>query len=153
MFEFLGIGRGKLNIVLNNYNYSPGDTISGQISLELKKQIQSKGIFISLYGEQSQESYDAIKKRTETRTERIFEFRQPIDGERSLTPGQPINYPFMIKIPSNVISKLPDGVLGNLVKAAQFLSHDRSNTKWYLLAHVVTPKSIDMRKTVQINIA
>ena len=44
-------GKGKINIALQRTNYAPGDTISGNAVLALKKPVKARGVSISLIGE------------------------------------------------------------------------------------------------------
>ena len=32
-----GFGRGKIKILIDKFNFSPGETVTGKVSLELKK--------------------------------------------------------------------------------------------------------------------
>ena len=46
-----GFGRGKFEITLEKFNYSPGETIKGKISFDLKKPTKAKGLKVALIGE------------------------------------------------------------------------------------------------------
>ncbi|NWF77067.1 MAG: hypothetical protein HXY36_00450 [Chloroflexi bacterium] len=45
-------GKGKIDIAIQKFNYAPGDTISGNVALTLKKPVNAREVSISLIGEQ-----------------------------------------------------------------------------------------------------
>jgi hypothetical protein len=47
-----GFDKGKINITIQKTNYAPGDTISGNVALTLKKPVKAKEVSISLIGEE-----------------------------------------------------------------------------------------------------
>ncbi|MFH1589847.1 MAG: hypothetical protein ABIB43_04740 [archaeon] len=147
-----GFGKGKIEIQLNNYNYAPGQTIEGTVSLKLKKPLQGKELSIRLFGEQKiSQGYGTNKSY---RTVKIFDFKQPLDREKEYLPGsQPLVYQFKITIPANVESQQPpEGALGTVMKTAQMLLGTKIRTNWYLVARLDV-KGFDMTKKVQINVA
>jgi hypothetical protein len=44
-------GKGKIDIAIKKTNYAPGDTISGDVTLALKKPLKASELSISLIGE------------------------------------------------------------------------------------------------------
>ena len=142
--------KGKIDIVLDNYNYSPGDTINGKIKLTINKPIHSKELKIKLIGEKIQKSYTSVgtSTRSSTDTQVIFDFSEPVAGVKDYEPGDNLSYDFKIKIPQNLI-KSPQltGVLGVI----QNLAMMNTMVKWFLVADLSIP-GIDLRKKVQINI-
>lgn len=44
--------KGKIDISIQKFNYAPGDTISGNVALTLKKPVEAREMSISLIGEQ-----------------------------------------------------------------------------------------------------
>ena len=44
--------KGKIDISIQKFNYAPGDIISGNVALTLKKPVQAREMSISLIGEQ-----------------------------------------------------------------------------------------------------
>lgn len=146
-----GFGKGKIDIKINKYNFSPGETIEGTITLKLKKPLKAKGVKIRLVGEKK------ITERRGTstayRTINIFDFDQPLDGEKEYSTEE-ISYPFKITIPRNVSDQtMPEGMLGNIAKIAQAVSGASSRIKWYLKAYLDIPMGFDVSKKVQINVA
>jgi len=46
-------GKGKVDIIIPKTNFSPGDAISGNVVLTLKKPVKAREVNISLIGEQT----------------------------------------------------------------------------------------------------
>lgn len=150
-----GFGKGKIEIQLDKFNFSPGETIEGTISLKLKKPLKGNELSVRMYGEQKSSSM-GLDGRRSSRTVKIYDFKQPLDGEKEYEAGeQPLVYPFKIKIPAQILEqkKAPEGKLGTVMQAAKFLSGGATRISWYLQAQLDIPKAIDMRKKVQINLA
>ena len=119
--------------------------------LQLKKPLQGKELSVRVIGEQ--QIPQTYGRRTSYRIERIFDFKQPLDGPKEYSGG-PLSYLFKIKIPANVISQqqMPEGMFGKVLKVAQTLSGIRYKTDWYIIARLDV-KGFDIAKKVQINIA
>ncbi|MEM0359885.1 MAG: hypothetical protein QXK06_00930 [Candidatus Diapherotrites archaeon] len=155
MFVFLfGLGKGKIELTLEKFNFSPGDTIKGRIVLSMNKPTKARGIKARLWGERTitRTSYYNSGPRTEKRNQIIFNFELPLDGEKEYSSGE---YEFEIKVPNNILQsqQAPDGVIGELAKAAAFLGGSfASQPRWYLEAKLDIPGGMDVSKRVQINI-
>jgi len=153
VMQMFGFGKGKIEIQLGKYNYSPGETIEGTVALSLKKPLPGKELSIRVIGEEKiQQRYGTSRSY---RTVPVFDFKQPLDREREYPAGgQPLVYPFKIKLPANVETKqqMPEGTLGTVLKAVQMFSGTRSRISWYLIARLAV-KGFDITKKVQINVA
>lgn len=148
-----GFGKGKIEIQLNNYNYSPGDTIEGTVVLSLKKPLIGNELSITIIGEKKVTQITGSSSMS--RTIQIFNFKQPLDGQKEYPAGeQPLVYPFRIKIPANMQTQqqMPEGTLGTVLKAAQMFSGANSRVMWYLIARLDV-KGLDVTHKVQINVA
>ncbi len=150
--------KGKIEIVLSNYNYSPGDTINGKLNLIIKKPIKADELNIRLVGKRIDKNYRSgfnttRNSRTSTSsTSYIYDFKQPIEGAKEYQPGQELSYDFQIKIPKNLLTT-PEitGVMGALAGTAQLLSGVRTMIKWYLIGSLEI-SGVNISKKVQINI-
>lgn len=144
-----GFGRGKIEINLKKYNFSPGDTIKGKISLKLKKSVQAKTLKVGLVGEKVTKEF---RRTSDTRTRQkktyFFNFEMPLDGEKEYLKGE---YSFEIKIPSNVL-QTPKGAVGDIIKGIQVLSGKDIMMSWYVIAKLDIPSGFDISKKIQINI-
>lgn len=143
--------KGKMQIQLSNYQFRPGDVIEGKLVFTLKKPQHVNAVNVQLYGTKRITTYSAGKRTT--RSQKIFDFTQPLDGEKDMGPGQSYEYPFKINIPTSVGEQsMPEGIAGSIVKAASLLSRSSASIKWYLKGRVDIPKAIDLTKNVRINV-
>lgn len=153
-----GLKKGKIEIKLNKFNFSPGEAIDGTVELKLKKPINARELSIVMYGEsRGYSSGLGVIGRDSRRAsiQRIFEFKQPLDGEKEYpVTDQPVVYTFQIKIPVDVLrQKLPEGTLEAIKTASDVLTGTIRNTSWYLEAKLDIPKKADVKKRLQINLA
>jgi hypothetical protein len=85
-----GLGKGRIDIAIQKTNYAPGDTISGNVALTLKKPMKAREVSISLIGErkitqttsQVAGPVSGGGMSTTTRTVHVYDFRQQLDSER-----------------------------------------------------------------------
>ena len=54
--------KGKIDVVIQKFNYAPGDSISGNVTLVLKKPVNAREMNISLIGEQLITSTQDIRR-------------------------------------------------------------------------------------------
>ena len=150
-----GFGRGKFEVILEKFNYSPGETITGKVSFKLKKPTKAKKLKVALIGEKITTRMERDSKgRMTSRKDKayVYDFEMPLDGEKEYTEGE---YDFQIKIPENILQSIPSpkGVLGDAVKAMQFLSGAQTKISWYIVANLDVPMGLDISKKAQVNIA
>jgi len=157
-------GKGKINIALQRTGYAPGDTISGNVALILKKPVRARGVSISLIGEQKNTRVGGMpgSKGTSTTTQRIriYDFKQQLDSEKEYNQRQ--EYRFEMKIPADILSTKPQmpelgGKLGQGLKIAQAAAAMTGaipfqQTRWYLLAKLDIPGGMDVKKKADITI-
>jgi hypothetical protein len=147
MFNFL---KGKINIKLDNYNYSQGQVITGKVILSLKKPMTAKELTISLIG--TEKTTRNTMNSHSSRYREVFNFKMPLDGNKEY-PNHPIEYPFKINIPkTGGQQNVPEGAMGTVLKTVQMFSTGRSVIKWNLKARLDV-SGFDLTKKVQINIA
>jgi hypothetical protein len=155
-------GKGKINISIPKSHYLPGDIISGDVDLKLKKPVQAREMSLSLIGEQESTRVSGITSSggtsTSTQTIRIYDFKHQLDGEKEYSQGH--QYHFEIKIPADILSmrpQMPEGVLGTgleIVRAAAAMTGaiPYQQTRWYLLAKLDIPGGLDVSKKADITI-
>ena len=145
-----GFGKGKMQIKLNKFNFTEGETIEGVLSFTVKKPQHSKEASIQIFAQQQTTQF--VNGRRDYHTITVFDFKQPLDGEKDYAPGTPVEYPFQIKIPAGATAnQAPDGMLGQVAKVANFMSNRRSTVRWYLKGRIAI-KGFDLTKKVQINV-
>ena len=170
-----GFDKGRINITIQKTNYAPGDTISGNAALTLKKPVKAKEVSISLIGEEVTTGGGGTigwgGGRTSssgagmmgggagsTRIERIYDFKQQLDSEREYSEGR--EYHFEMKIPADILGgapQMPEGKLGEVLKVGQTIaaitgaiSHHR--LQWYLLAKLDIPGGLDISRKADVTI-
>jgi len=148
--------KGRIEVAIPKTHFTPGDTISGKVSLTLKKPVKAKEMCISLIGEQTTTRGGGLAggERKEEK-ERFYNFKVSLDGEKEYDKGG--DYPFEIKIPADILSTRgqlpqPGGGVGQAMKIAQVVVGAGVATKWYLEAKLDVPRGIDIRRETHITI-
>lgn len=156
---WFGFGKGKVEVVLEKYQFSPGESIKGKVSLSLNKVVKARGMKIRLVGEKKTSQMPQIGIRREiklnrqSRTTNIFDFTLPLDKAGDYSGNK--EYNFEIKIPENVLQNEPnfgEGMLGTFAKLGQAISGTSNRIRWYLQAYLDVPMGFDISKTVEINV-
>ena len=162
--------KGKINIALQKTHYTPGDIISGDVSLTLKKPVKAREVSISLIGEHKSTQTapqvggtmggGGMSMSTTTKTVRIYDFKQQLDSEKEYSQGR--EYHFEMKIPADTMSMRPlmpgqEGKLGQVLKVAETAAAMTGaipfqRIKWYLLAKLDIPGGLDISKKADITI-
>jgi hypothetical protein len=174
-----GFSKGKINIAIQKTNYAPGDIISGNVALTLKKPVNAKEVSISLIGEEiTTRGGDIVGGRMgggftgvgrswgggtgggqgSPTIQRIYDFKQQLDSEKEYSEGR--EYHFEIKIPADILGvgpQMPGGKLGQVLKVGQTVAAitgavSRQRLQWYLLAKLDIPGGLDVSKKVDITI-
>ncbi|MCW1296386.1 MAG: hypothetical protein OH319_01760 [Candidatus Parvarchaeota archaeon] len=147
-----GIGESPIDVVVEKYNYSPGETIKGKVILKLKKPTKAKQLKVALIGEKMLKEMQVTSAsiKSKERKREIYRFEIPLDREKEYLTGE---YTFEIKIPSNLMQTLPEGAAGEIIKTIQILAGSESITRWYVKAYLDIPLGLDISKQIQINIA
>ena len=157
-------GKGKIHVALTRTGYAPGDTISGNVTLTLKKPVKAKEASISLIGEQTSTRVGGMigsgNRSMSTERSRIYDFKQRLDGEKEYTQGS--EYSFEIKIPADILTIRPQmpelgGVAGQGLKiahaaAAMTGTIPLQRTRWYLVAKLDIPGGLDIKQKADITI-
>jgi len=142
--------KGKIEIKLNSYSFSPGQKISGSILLKLKKPIEKGQLFVQLIGERKQTNY--LRNGPISQTFRIFDFEYQISEQKSMPAGE-FNISFDFPIPNNLSTqpKFDENPIGTLLKSAQILIGQNVNVNWWLVGKLKC-EGLDLSKKVRVNI-
>ncbi len=147
--------KGKIDIAVPKTNFSTGEVISGIATLNMKKRAKAREFTVSLICDQKITERRGTSRST--RTDRIYEFEQQLDGEKEYEGSG--TYPFEIKIPEDVLDQQPqmpqlEGTLGTALGIAQSLTGmgATKKTSWYLLTRLDIPWGTDIKEKVQITI-
>ena len=147
-------GPEKITLMLEKYNYAPGDTIKGNVTLNLKKPTKARKMEVSFLGTRKEKTRNS-KGQTSYRTTEVFNFTMPLGPEKEY---QNESFPIEIKIPSDVVQqcKAPstpelDGTLGKVVAVGSALSGNRYYpVEWMVRAQLDVPMKFDVKKTQKI---
>jgi hypothetical protein len=148
-----GFGRGKIIVSIQKTSYAPGDVISGNVALTLKKPVRAKELSISLIGTGKLAPYDTGEGTTHSLSwERIYEFKQHLDGEREYSEGR--EYHFEVEIPTDILTRhfRPKRSRAFTLTSKGFKEVPFGEKKWYLLAKLDIPRGLDISKKVDIRI-
>ncbi len=150
-------GKEKITLMLEKYDYAPGEKIKGTVNISLKKPTSARKLEVSFIGRKvmHQSSISAVgmasgnRSRNKTRYETVFSFKMPLDGEKEYHEGE---YPFEIKIPDNIFQGNPnmEGKLGTAVKTLQMLGGQSSRIDWIVKAQLDVPMKLDVKKSQKI---
>ena len=146
--------KGKIVLTLNKMEFTPGETITGNINLKLKKPVEAKSLNVGLLGTMNRTNYSRGSRggmSRSTRSENIFDFKKPVDGEKTYSGDS--SYNFQLKIPTDVYKQSTGNKMADtLIKSAQILTGTTSRINWYVTANLEMP-GFDISKKVRINIA
>ncbi len=154
-----GFFEGKVEMTLGKTNFAFGETVSGKVSLKLKKAKQARQFKVTLLGVREITTYGRDSKGRSTRNKRnetIYSTEAILDGEKLYSPpgGE---YEFSLQLPQK--TALPtqqkiEGAAGTAFTAFQMLSGTgmSSQDKWVVSAVLDIPKGIDMSKKLQISV-
>jgi hypothetical protein len=145
-----GFGKGKVDVALEKFNFSPGEMIKGKATLELKKIVKARGFKVRLLGERKSRHFDS--KGSHDSVETVYDFEEQLDGPKEYSGTS--TYNFEVKVPSDIASA-PNvgGIAGTLIKSAQMLTGITPNTvQWHILVYLDVPLGFDVSKKIQITI-
>lgn len=141
----LGIGSGKLEIILNKNNYLPGEKIAGKVILELNKPIKAKELRILFYGE-----YRTGGRKNRIR--RIYEVFDRLDTEKEYPQGIK-TYEFSLTIPQiKRAEHSGEGIVNSVLKFVTESFDPIKQARWYVDANLDMPMAFDVRKKLQISL-
>ena len=144
-----GLFEGGIELLTEKTSYSFGETVKGKIRLKLKQPKNAKALELRFWGEVTQTTVQ-FGSSTDTKQQKriVSEVRVALDGEKEYFNQE---YPFEFALPKRDAHELNDA-LKTIVGVAQTLTGGFPNTKWFLQARLDVPMSLDINKTMQLNI-
>jgi hypothetical protein len=147
-------GGEKITLMLEKYNYAPGETIKGTVTLKLKKPTKARKFEVEFAGvKEERQTGMGIGPTSSDRRQRqrvyLYRFKMPLGGEGEYQQGE---YPFEITIPPDVKQSAAqaEGKLGTAVSALKAVSGIHSRIDWYVHAKLDVPMKLDVSKKQSI---
>lgn len=76
----------KINVVLDTYNYGPGDTINWKVILKVKKDFVLKDLTVYLFAIRDVKSY--LSKGQKIKSQIIYDFSNILERDKSFLKNQ-----------------------------------------------------------------
>jgi len=138
-------GPPKISLMLEKYNFNPGEIAKGTIKLNLKKPTYARKLQISLMGVRK------VRKGNSWQWQTIYDFDMPVSGEKDYQNEQ---IPFELKIPPDILNPktsqqaIKDSLedkLGSAGKLLSAVSVGTGTTNWKIRAQLDIPKKLDVK--------
>jgi hypothetical protein len=152
-------GPDKIIVKLDKYQYKPGDTIKGEVGLNLRKPMRARKLVVSLLGKVRTTHRDS-KGHMQTEDVTIYDFTIPLDGENDYLSEL---YPFEIKIQSDIlemhssnerIQQMLQEKLGTFgVILGKMATTGQGPVRWMVHAQLDIPMKLDVHKSQDIIIS
>jgi len=147
-------GGEKITLMLEKYNYTPGETIKGTVTLKLKKPTKARKFEVAFVGEKVERQTGmgvgpTAKSGRQSQRTYLYHFKMPLGGEGEYQTGE---YPFEIKIPEDVkqAEQKLEGKVGTAVSALKAVSGIVARVDWYVYAKLDVPMKLDVSKKQNI---
>jgi len=145
-----GLGKGSIELKLNNFNYSYGGAVKGTLVLKLKQPTQARGLRVKIRCTRTGSAVSigpGSGRRTETQV--LYEAEVPLGGEQTYNSAE---FPFEVKIPAQPIGAGPGGALGQALGVASMFTGGFARTEWVLDASLDIAGGFDVNKKLKLNI-
>lgn len=145
-------GSPKITLMLEKYNFNPGEIAKGNITINLKKPTYARKLQVSLIGVRR------VRRGNSWQWQKVYDFDMPISGEKDYQNEQ---VPFQLQIPPDILQAktsqqaiqegLQDklGAAGSLISA---VSVGTGVTKWKIRAQLDIPKKLDVKADQDIQL-
>jgi len=153
-------GGEKISLMLEKYNFTPGEVIKGKVKLNLKKPVNARKLEVAFVGRMIQKQSAAsvaglasmasgrgAQSKTEYTT--VFSFKMPLAGEKEYHNEE---YPFEIKIPDNILqdNQKLEGKAATAATALKVLGGVSSRVDWFVKTELDVPMKLDIKKSQKI---
>jgi len=145
-------GSPKITLMLEKFNFNPGEVAKGAITINLKKPTSARKLQVSLIGTRK------VRRGTSTSWQRVYDFDMPISGEKEY---QNETLQFQLPIPPDILSArtqqqaIQEGLQGKLGGAGSLISAvtvGAGQTKWKIRAQLDIPKKLDVKADQDIQL-
>lgn len=151
-----GLFEGKIELMLERYNFSYGDTIKGKLNLQLNKPKKARQLRVSLVCQETVRSTSlrrgGVSSTSETHD--IYRFNLPLGGEKEYSGTGEYDFELKVPQPSGLQGQMPklEGLAGAFVGAAMAAAGPRF-VKWFVDASLDVPMSFDINKKADITVS
>ena len=139
----LGIGLGKIELVLDKTYFNFGEVIKGKLKLTLKENVEARGLRVRLIEERTIKAFNLSRGTSETRKEEIMLNEVNLAGEQSFSSQ---DYDFELAIPS---SPNNTQITNTLSQAANFFGA-KPPIRYLIDASLDIPNKFDVNKKIVI---
>lgn len=146
----LGIGEGKVEIVVAKTAFQRGETITGKVVLTLNQPKKARGLRIALIAERDAYRHDARGNRTRY-TETVFSSPLRLGEEKEYPAGES-SYDFTLAVP-DIGGPQPAGALGSVMGALAAMAANTSPIRWRLDSSLDLAMSFDINKKLPISVS
>jgi hypothetical protein len=147
--------RGTIKLTLAKKGFNPGEQVTGSFTMETRKSIEGKRLFVALVGKEiTEEHYRDSQGRdsTRTHTREIFRTEQTIEDARTYPAGQVSEHDFQLQTPSDGDDGFFDSELGQALKlGVQILGGERTRLEWKVTARL-DAEGIDLCDSERVTI-
>lgn len=153
-----GVGVGSIALELVQTGYTPGDEITGSLTLNLEEPTPAERLVVRLSatGSRTRHQKHNGEKALVHEKETLYSFDLEIDGERTYPAGE-TRYDFSLRIPTDANSEVPIpdvGILSDVVKVASAFSRGVSHpTRWTVRGFLHIPWKRNIKKDLAIQVS
>jgi len=153
-------GAPKITLMLDKYNFKPGEMIKGKVKLNLKKPVSARKLEVAFIGRMIQKQSAASvaglaavasgnRARSRTDYTTVFNFKMPLAGEKEYHKEE---YPFEIKIPDSILqdNQKTEGKAATAATALKVLGGISRHVDWYVKAELDVPMKLDIKNSQKI---
>ena len=156
--------KDQIDVKLQKYAYTPGETIKGSVGLKLKRPLNAKKLMVGLIGlrivHQGNIAIGPVRvgnQGQQTQVYTIYHFEIPLDEEAVYFHEF---YPFEIQIPADILQSAQQNLnstltglgktLSEIAQVMNQLSMSGSRVEWSVEARLQIPLKIDIVNSQKI---
>ena len=139
--------KGKVDLMLDKVTFSPGETMTGKITLKLRNPLQAKALVVGLRATRT------VRSGKSTTTKTLFDLPKTISGEQLYAQGE-TSYDLKYEIPQNVLNnagvKTGNETIDTMMTAVSSFTQGVIHWEVYTYLDIA---GFDLKKTVTVNIS
>ncbi|MFA6399161.1 MAG: hypothetical protein WCW44_02235, partial [archaeon] len=144
---------GSVSVTLPKTSFAEGETVSGKMVIQLKKEIETSSSTVKLIAEITKKVYRNGNRTSETST--IFSIENPIIIQQNYPIGQrEVDFTIIIPLDAHSKGKLDASGFGAVGQAINFIQDvTMPKPRWYIEVNLLTKSGVTLssRKEIQLN--